>query len=89
MVLAEHEYRQAWPGIAALPNFFRPAVAVAARVYAAIHEVVRANGYDTLRRRAVTSTSRKLAIARATLRELGQSTSGVELIPASAGMMQG
>ena len=89
MVLAEHEYRQAWPGIAALPNFFRPAVAVAARVYAAIHEVVRANGYDTLRRRAVTSTSRKLAIARATLRELGQSSSGVELIPASAGMMQG
>ena len=88
MLLAEHEYRQAWPGVAALPDFFRPAVAVAARVYAAIHAVVRANGYDTLRRRAVTSTSRKLAIARTTLRELGQTASGGELIPTSRGMTQ-
>lgn len=83
MALAEQEYQEAWPGIAALPDFFRPAVAVAARVYAAIHEVVRANGYDTLRQRAVTSTTRKLAIARTTLRELGQAASGIELIGAS------
>ena len=78
MTLAEDEYRQAWSGIAALPDFFRPAVAVASRVYAAIHEVVRASGYDTLRRRAVTSTTRKLAIARATLRELGHSPDTVD-----------
>ena len=88
MALADQEYRQAWPGIAALPDFFRPAVAVAARVYAAIHEVVRANGCDTLRRRAVTSTTRKLAIARTTLRELGQPTSGLESIPTSDGVRQ-
>ena len=71
MALAERDYRDAWHGITALPDFFRPAVAVAARVYAAIHDAVRANGYDTLRRRAMTSAARKTAIARATLRELG------------------
>lgn len=89
MALADQEYQRAWPGISALPDFFRPAVAVAGRVYAAIHEVVRANGYDTLRQRAVTSTARKLAIARTTLRELGQSTSSVELIAAAGGVMRG
>jgi phytoene synthase len=79
MSLADEEYQRAWPGIAALPDFFRPAVAVASRVYAAIHDVVRANGYDTLRRRAVTSTTRKLAIARSTLRELEQTTAAVDV----------
>lgn len=71
MTIAEKDYREAWKGIPALPEFFRPAVGVASRVYAAIHEVVRANGYDTLRRRAVTSSMRKLAIARSALSELG------------------
>ena len=67
MRLAEHEYQEAWLGIPALPELFKPAVAVASRVYAAIHDVIRENGYDTLRKRAATSPSRKLAIARETL----------------------
>jgi phytoene synthase len=78
MAEAEADYRDAWPGIAALPDFFRPAVAVASRVYAAIHEVVRENEYDTLRVRAVTSTARKLTIARATLRELGLASAALD-----------
>jgi phytoene synthase len=85
MSLADQEYQRAWPGIAALPDFFRPAVAVASRVYAAIHDVVRDNGYDTLRKRAVTSTTRKLAIARSTLSELGHSLAAVDIVrPADA-----
>jgi phytoene synthase len=79
MAVAEHEYGEAWKGIPALPDFFQPAVAVASRVYAAIHEVVRANGHDTLRRRAVTSTMRKLAIAGATLREFGLNAAMLDL----------
>jgi phytoene synthase len=61
--LAEEDYSVACEGIPMLPDFFRPAVAVAARVYAAIHDVVRDNGYDTIRRRAVTPTSHKIALA--------------------------
>lgn len=79
MLIAENDYREGWRGIPALPVFFQPAVGVASRVYAAIHEAVRRNGYDTLRRRAVTSTMRKLAIARATLGELGLPTAMLEL----------
>jgi phytoene synthase len=71
MVVAEADYRAAWQGILALPEFLRPAVAVASRVYAAIHDAVRENGYDTLRRRAMTSPGRKLALARGALRDLG------------------
>jgi len=78
MATADEDYSDAWPGIAALPEFFRPAVAVAARVYAAIHEAVRENDYDTLRLRATTSAARKLTIARATLSELGMQSSDFE-----------
>jgi len=85
MAIAEAEYREAWKGIPALPDFFRPAVGVAARVYAGIHDVVRANGHDTLRRRAVTSTMRKLAIARTALQELGL-TAGLLEVP---GILEG
>lgn len=88
MALAEQEYQRAWPGIAALPDFFRPAVAVASRVYAAIHEVVRTSGCDTVRQRAVTSTTRKLAIARATLRELGHSPEAIDVIRTSRHVSQ-
>ena len=87
MAVAEAEYREARKGIPALPEFFRPAVAVAARVYAAIHDVVRENGYDTLHRRAVTSTTRKVALARMALRDLGLSAAALDL--ASAGVMAG
>jgi phytoene synthase len=67
IALADADYRSAAEGIPALPDFFRPAVAVAARVYASIHDVVRENGHDTIRRRAVTSMSRRLMIASETL----------------------
>jgi len=81
---AEADYRLAAQGIPMLPAFFRPAVAVAARVYSAIHEAVRDNGYDTLRLRAVTSTTRKLALARSTLREWGESTASLDAVAAAA-----
>jgi 15-cis-phytoene synthase len=80
MVIAEREYQTAWQGLSALPEFFRPAVGVASRVYAAIHDVVRASGYDTLRRRAATSSASKLAIAAATLRELGVPAAALDLL---------
>ena len=63
IAIADEDYDTAAEGIPMLPDFFRPAVAVAARVYAAIHDVIRENGYDTIRRRAVTSMAQKIAIA--------------------------
>jgi len=81
---ADLDYRMAAEGIPMLPPFFRPAVAVAARVYGAIHEAVRDNGYDTLRRRAVTSTARKLVLARAALAEHGESAVALEAAVAAA-----
>jgi phytoene synthase len=81
---ADADYREAAEGIHMLPPFFRPAVAVAARVYGAIHEAVRDNGYDTLRRRAVTSTARKLALARAALAEFSESTASLDAVAAAA-----
>lgn len=56
---AERAYADAWTAVARLPLDFRIAVAVAASVYRGIHSVVRANGGDTLRRRAYTSLPRK------------------------------
>lgn len=80
MKLAETEYAIAWQGLSALPEFFRPAVGVASRVYAAIHDEVRAHGYDTLRQRAATSPAAKLTIAAGALRELGISAAALELL---------
>ena len=71
--MADADYRYAAEGLPMLPAFFRPAVAVSARVYSSIHDVVRENGYDTLRQRAVTSMPRKIAILRATLATEGES----------------
>jgi phytoene synthase len=82
--VADADYRLAAEGIPMLPPFFRPAVAVAARVYAAIHEAVRDNGYDTLRRRAVTSMVRKVALAREALAELGESSASLDAAVAAA-----
>lgn len=68
MVFAEGEYARAAEAFGNLPAFFRPSVAVAARVYAGIHGAIRANGYDSIRRRAVTSDADKIALAREALR---------------------
>jgi phytoene synthase len=59
---ADAYYEHAWPGIRALPGFFRRPVAAAASAYRGIHREVRRNGYDNLRRRAHTSMRAKLAL---------------------------
>jgi phytoene synthase len=60
---ADAYYERAWPGIRALPGFFRRPVAAAAAAYRGIHREVRKNGYDNLRHRAHTSTVAKLVLA--------------------------
>jgi len=56
-------YRRAGAGIADLPASCRPAINAARRIYAGIGDVIAANGYDSVNRRAVVSTRRKLRIA--------------------------
>jgi phytoene synthase len=63
MSVATREYVAAREAIPHLPAGFRRAVAVAAAVYEGIHDAVRRNGYDNLRRRAATTTARKVARA--------------------------
>jgi phytoene synthase len=67
MTYAESAYHRADEGIPRLPSFFRPAVGAASRLYRAIHDVVRANAYDNITRRAVVPDAYKRALA-ATLR---------------------
>jgi phytoene synthase len=61
--VAERDYAAAAEAVPHLPGGFRRAVVVAAAVYRGIHDAVRRNGYDTLRRRAATGRSRKLLLA--------------------------
>jgi phytoene synthase len=56
---AETRYEAALPGIRRLPPSFRRPVAVAAAAYRGIHDEVRRNDFDNLRRRAHTSLARK------------------------------
>ena len=63
MAEAELHYtlaREAMPG---LPEDFRRGVSVAAAVYEGILGEIRRNDYDNLRRRAATSTARKVTLA--------------------------
>lgn len=60
---ADAHYARAWPGIRALPVWYRRPVAAAATAYRGIHDEIRGNGYDNLTRRAHTSRSRKLWLA--------------------------
>ena len=60
---AEMDYALAWEAIPHLPKEFSRCVGVAARVYAGIHDEIRANGYDNFSRRAHTSLGRKLWLA--------------------------
>jgi len=71
MSTAEACYDEAAAGIAKLPVFFRPSVAVASRVYRGIHDAIRANGYDSIRRRAVVSSVTRMSLASAALAALG------------------
>ena len=60
---ADAHYARAWPGIRALPGWYRRPVAAAATAYRGIHDEIRGNGYDNLTRRAHTSRPRKLWLA--------------------------
>lgn len=57
---AEREYARAFEALPDLPGYFRRPVAVAAHAYSAIHDAIRRNGYDNLRRRAYTSLPGKV-----------------------------
>ncbi len=77
---ADAHYAHAWPGIPALPGFFRRPVAAAASAYRGIHDEVRRNRYDNLRLRAHTSLGRKLtlsALALTSLRRVERTQSGL------------
>jgi len=71
MTVAETRYDEAAAGIATLPAFFRSSVAVASRVYRGIHDAIRANGYDSIRQRAVVSSVTRMSLASAALAALG------------------
>jgi phytoene synthase len=60
---ADAYYEVAWPGIRALPAFFRRPVAAAASAYRGIHREIRRNGFDNLNHRAHTSFARKIMLA--------------------------
>ncbi len=62
MAQAEALYREAEPGVGALPVRSRVGIAAAARMYREIMNEVRASGYDNLRRRGVVSLPRKLRL---------------------------
>ena len=60
---ADRLYTRARPGIALLPGRCRPAIHAASRIYREIGVAAQAGGYDTVSRRTVTTTSRKLQLA--------------------------
>jgi phytoene synthase len=60
---AARHYRLAREGMSALPPDFRRGVSIASAVYEGIIDEIRRNGYDNLRRRARTTTARKLTLA--------------------------
>jgi len=60
---AERLYARARPGIALLPLGCRPAIHAASRIYREIGAEAERAGWDTVNRRVVTSTGRKLSLA--------------------------
>lgn len=70
MADAEAHYELGFEALPALPLWYARPVAVAARVYEGIHDAVRANGYDSLTRRAHTSRGRKVRLGARALAEL-------------------
>ena len=59
---ADHLYQRSLFGIADLPPSCRPAINAARRLYAEIGAVVARNGHDSISRRAVVPTRRKLGV---------------------------
>jgi phytoene synthase len=64
---ADDLYERADAGIAALPVRFRPAIYAARRLYAEIGREVARHGFDSVSRRAIVTTGRKLQIVSAAL----------------------
>ncbi|MEM9854241.1 MAG: phytoene/squalene synthase family protein [Pseudomonadota bacterium] len=65
---ADRLYRRSEAGIASLPAAARPGITAARYVYAGIGATIRAGGYDSLSRRAVTTKAQKIGwIGRAVL----------------------
>jgi 15-cis-phytoene synthase len=80
---ADADYGRAMQAAPILPGWFRRAVVVAAHVYRGIHDGIRANGYDNLRRRAHTSPATKFRLAaRALLRPALIATPALTASPA-------
>ncbi len=76
---AQRLYTRAEAGIAMLPRDCRPAIRAAHRIYAEIGAEVTRHGFDSVSRRAVVSSSRKLAlVARARLPSLARVEGGAE-----------
>lgn len=71
---ADAYYEEAWPGIRALPAFFRRPVAAAASAYRGIHREIRRNDHDNLTERAFTSLPRKVILAGSGLLESRRSS---------------
>lgn len=59
---AEEIYRSAMTGIGGLPPSCRPAISAAALIYREIGREITRNGFDSISRRARTTTSRKIAL---------------------------
>ena len=78
---ADADYRFAAEAIPLLPREFGRSVAVAAAIYADIHESLRANGYDNFNRRARTTTWRKIVLATRSLCRPRQRSADQELAP--------
>lgn len=72
MSVADHHYDRAFQAIPELPVWYGRPVAVAARVYQGIHDVIRSNQYDNGQRRAYTSLGTKLTLGWHALRELAE-----------------
>ncbi len=70
MASADRSYDLAFEALPELPDFYQRPVAVAARVYQGIHDMIRRNGYDNGTRRAYTSRIAKLRLAGAGLLDL-------------------
>ncbi|MEM6337253.1 MAG: carotenoid biosynthesis protein [Bacteroidota bacterium] len=85
---ADRRYAFAWEGIAVLDGGFGKAVAVAANVYQGIHEGIRRNDYDNLRRRAFTTRGRKLLLALGARRRLSSARQNV-VVPVGASASRG
>ncbi len=62
LATAEELYQQAFRGIPGLPLACRPAIRSAGLIYRGIGGAVRANGHDSITKRARTTTTHKLAL---------------------------